>query len=193
MRTSIKAVLLAFLFCCANARGQALLTFAGGNGVPLSVTLTQSVVYAVTAASENVTGFNCDAVGDFFQNSGHPVTGNMTFSINSGPPQEINFIGSGFSGGDITSDDFQLLGFVFEVNIGDVVTLNAGTVTTFEDITAAPPSSGAFNTFIATNDTHVSISSPGVAVPEPGSLAFGLIGGVALLCIWHKRSRRGFV
>jgi hypothetical protein len=168
MAKSLLPLAAAFFLVAASAQGQANLTFSGGNGSPLSLTLTQPVTFTI-----NIAGPSNGPIFDF-QNLGG---GNQAFS------QE----GSGLALGAIAANDVYANGSFVSLNLGDVVLLHAGTLTTTPNFAAAPPANGSYNAFI-TNTSGTRASANGVAVPEPQSAAFFALGGLALLW-WVMRKR----
>lgn len=151
-------------------QAQANLTFSGGGGTPITITLQQSVVYTINntnCSSTSLLPFVFDEAGDPFGTSARDVTGMITFSINGGSPQPIHRTNSGGNNADITTNDLYLFNYPSEIQLfpGDIVILNAGTVTTTNSsLPGKPaPANGSFTTFI-TNLFGVRCSSNGVAM-----------------------------
>jgi hypothetical protein len=184
------AIAAAFVLVSGSARGQANLTFSGGNGSPLSLTLNQPVVYTIT------TGFS---VGPFFifQNVGNPfhgagdggLHGNISFTINGGASQEIDIMNSGVNVGVVTANDLYIFGSEPGANVGDVIFLSAGTLATFGNVAAPPPSNGSYTTFITDGSGNL-VSTNGVAVPEPQSAALLVTAGGLGFLFLMRRPRR---
>ena len=189
LKKSLLAVAAAFVLVSGSARGQANLTFSGGNGSPLSLTLNQPVVYTIT------TGFS---VGPFFifQNVGNPFNGmggdsprgTISFTINGGASQEIYTMNSGVNVGVVTADDLVIFGNEPGANAGDVILLSAGTLTTSGNIQAPPPPNGSYTTFIADGSGNL-VSTNGIAVPEPQSAALLVAGGLGFLFLMRRPRR----
>jgi len=179
LATTTAALLLAFT---GSARGQAWLSFSGGSGTPLTLTLAQPVTYVTTTnvGAGFAPYFAFDEVGNAFGMSYPTVTGTMTFQVNGGAAQSLTQINSGWPGGPmITPNDWYLLTpSLPAMPIGSIVTLLPGSMTTTVPVAAAAPAAGAYNTYL-TSVTATQVSDPGTAVPEPGSallLACGALG-----------------
>jgi len=179
---------LAAAFLCAAAHGQAMLSFSGGNGTPITLTLAQPINYTITlnTAAGNAPFFLFEGVGNFFPGSFLSVTGSIVFTINAGAPQSINTLNSGFLGGAITPDDIFLFGGFPAFAAGDLVTLSAGTLTTTNNFAGAPPAGGLFNTVIIGG--VIPISTFGTPVPEPGSVTLAVVAGLGLLVLARRRA-----
>ena len=152
------------------------ITFSGGSGTPLSLSLAAPISYTINATLDPTLGA---AAGPVFiiQNTGNLSFNNLsfsssiTFSINAGPAQTLSFASSGFSGGVITGNDLFFYGSVFGLNVGDVVTLTTGTWTTNNNVAAAAPASGSYTTFITDSFGNL-ISTNGISGPTvPESLS----------------------
>ena len=98
----IIAAFIALVVYVPVAHGQANLTFSGGNGTPLTTTLTRSVTYTIPRTNSNCffkTGFNpyfnFDEVGNPVP-SNPAVTGTISYSINGGVLRPIDFERSGY-------------------------------------------------------------------------------------------------
>jgi hypothetical protein len=87
-------------------------------------------------------------------------------------PQALAAFGSNFNGGAVDPNDVYAFGPTPGVAFGDIITLNAGTVTTMNNFAAPAPAGGSFGTII-TDAAGGQLSPGGVAVPEPA--ASGLI------------------
>lgn len=163
------------------------LSFSGGNGAPLVITLETPVVYVVTLASENAPAFIFKNVGNFY-NGIFDVEGNVTFSINGGPAASITGTQWNFSNNDVTAVDLILFPDFGPVTAGDTVTLNAGTITTIANMAAGLiPTSGTYQTFIS-DEPGIDIGS-GEAVPEPSTWALIGLGGAVVAYRLVRRRR----
>lgn len=147
------------------AYGQADLTFTGGNGTPLTTTLTRSVSYTVTTAgcgSGNGPFFDFDEVGNTFPSS-QPISGTIVYSVNGGASQTLTYQESNYTGGDVSANDHSLYGSLAGVGIGTTVVLSLGSITTAGNVAAAPPANGSFTTFL-TDVNGLKCSTNGVAI-----------------------------
>src|SRR4028118_744809 len=92
---------------------QANLTFEGGNGSPLTITLQQSVTYTINNSNCSAGGpvFIFDEAGNPFLGAFLPVTGTMTFFINGGTAQPITAAASGVTtANNISPNDIFVFG-----------------------------------------------------------------------------------
>jgi hypothetical protein len=174
-----------------SAYGQAHLVFSGGSGSPISLTLTQPVVFTITTTTNN------NFLYFTFQNAGNPfnqnffaTTGDITFTINGGAPQSIDEISSGFNSADTGLNDVFIDNgtTMFSVAAGDVIQLNAGTETTNSSIAAAAPMDGSYSAFIG-DDAGNQISTLGEPVPEPQAVALVVVGGLGLAYVLRNARR----
>ncbi len=184
---------LALLFAAAtvtSAQAQADLSFSGGSGAPLSITLLQPVAYTIT--TDDVTGagpvFLFQGIDNPLMGTPTGVSGNMTYEIDGGPPLTLTEATTGYSGGDVNTTDFVMEGNVPGVYTNDVVILYPGTLTTTIDIAAPAPGDGMYDTFIINGTISARVSQNGVMVPEPSVWALTACGAVALG--WTLRRRR---
>jgi hypothetical protein len=162
-----------------------VLSFSGGGGTPLSMTLTSPVSYTITQSA----GLG-DAPFFVFQGVGNPfgavitfVSGNITFSVNGGPSRSVFQTASGVPVNDLAANDLYFFGQLPGVSVGNTVILSAGTLTTTSNFAGAAPASGNFQTFII-EGYGAKISTFGTTaggnVPDSGAtvalLGVGLLG-----------------
>lgn len=165
------------------AHAQAQLTFAGGNGGPITLTLLNSLTYTVFAVPSAQLYFDFDGVGGpIVSGTG---SGTITYSVNGGAPQVIDSLTNGFAAGSVTPDDLALRGLFIALGVGDTVTLTPGTFTTafgfngtFTNGTYATRLSDFGGNFVGTV----------VSAPEPTSVAFALplLTGMAV-CVRRRK------
>lgn len=197
MRNSGKWVVLTMLAMVlaftSGYSADAELTFAGGSGAPLTITLETPMVYIATVSSGSAPAFIFKNVGSFYSGIFY-TEGDITFSINGGAAQAITGTQWNFSNNDVTAVDLILFGDFGTVNAGDMVRLNAGTITTVDNMAGTLiPASGAYESFIS--DQPGDNIGSGSAVPEPSPLALGVVGlaGVFMLCrAWSARKVRAW-
>ncbi len=149
-----EVTLVVFIFV-PHVHAQADLTFSGGDGAPLQLTLNAPVTYVVTTASDGVgLGFDFQGVGNLFAEKAY-VTGTITYAVDGGTPMSVPYFNSGFAGGGVAATDVYLFGAMSGVAVGDIVVLNAGTLTTNADFEDAPPltdlTQPSFSTEMATS------------------------------------------
>jgi hypothetical protein len=175
-RTLAVVLFITSLVSAAHA-GLVPLTFSGGSGAPLTITLPQPVTYTVTSGPGSAL-FDFKAAGNVFGASVN-VSGTMTYSVNGGAPITINVANTGTSAGSIAANDLLLFHNPAPgVNVGDTIVLSAGSVTTAINIPAAAPINGSYSAILV-NSNGDQIGT-GV-VPEPASISMLALGGLALL------------
>ena len=184
---ALAGVGLTALCAAPAANAQANLTFSGGSGSPLSLTLVNPVTYTVTVTNNIAPLFIFQNVGNPFSGS-TGVSGDITFRVNGGATQTIVGIGSGNTFGAVAANDIYIYGNLPGVTVGDIVTLASGTVTSTISTTPARPTNGSYNTFLSEIVSGTRLSANSVSgsanAPEPGSLALlapFAVGGVAVL------------
>jgi hypothetical protein len=181
----------AFLASTNSAHAQANLTFSGGSGTPLTVNFTSPITYTITTPPASFSPiFVFQGVGDVF--SGYPgITTTLTYTINGGAAQTIDYVGSSYTGGDMLANDIYVYGSLPGVSVGDTVLLSAGALTTTGNIASAAPTNGVYTTFIVQNNA-TSISGSGIssaaAAPEPASLSLLALGGLGMLAKRRHKS-----
>jgi hypothetical protein len=161
----LSATLLVLATYIPAVQAQANLTFSGGNGTPLTITLQQSVTYTIiTAQCEPVYSpyFFFKSTGNYFPVGEH-VSGTITYFINGGTARQIIGAGSGTSGFATSPNDTYLFGSLPGAPIGSTVVLSAGTLTTRNNFNGVPPINGSFTTFM-TNNLGFKCSNNGIAV-----------------------------
>ncbi len=181
----IIAIFIALVIYIPAVQAQANLTFSGGNGTPLSITLLKPVTYTineVNCANAGTTPpgtgpvFLFDEAGNPFFNTFPSVTGTITYSINGGAAQPITTANSGRASNILTTNDIRVFGSQQPVSIGSTVVLSAGTITTTGNVAAAPPANGSFPTFIV-NNLSLRCSSNGVSM-SPTAATVSISGRV---------------
>lgn len=180
----------------SHARAQANLSFSGGLGAPLTLTLNAPITYLVTsnATQGGSPDFVLQGLGNLFGGVGSSVTSTITFTTLRGSTQTtsnvVNFLGSGYGGNSIASNDAYLIVLPHPgVQIGDTVTLNAGTVTTTANFNGASPANGAYQTFLTDDFGNRMTALNGVAgaVPEPSTWAAVALGAAGLGVVTYRR------
>jgi hypothetical protein len=189
LKKSLLTVAATFVLLSGSARGQANLTFSGGNGSPLSLTLNQPVVYTITTGFSVGPFFIFQNVGNPFNGAGGTVLGTISFTINGGASQVIYTINSGVNVGVVTANDLYIFGSEPGANAGDIIFLSAGTLTTTGNVAAPPPANGSYTTFITDGSGNL-VSTNGIAVPEPQSAALLVTaGGLGFLFLMRQPRR----
>jgi len=180
-----------------------LIDFSGTPGSsPVSVSFSDNVNFTITGSA--VTGdFILFTIENLFpSNDGqqHYLTSfssDLQYDINGGSLQNIaGWCDDGFTSGNVTGDDsYFWVTLGQDLNPGDVVTLNAGTLTSSGNAPANfnLGTSGNYEMFIANASSGyggADISGFGVTepVPEPTTLPFAGLGGLSLL-LFRRRKR----
>ena len=177
------ALLAVLAVSCTTGHSQAHLSFSGGSGSPLTLSLAQTITYTITnPRTSDAPLFVFEDLGNLFQNGQYIVNSTITFSRNGGEALTITTVNSGISSFDLSANDVYMYGPMAGANVGDVITLRSGSITTMSNVAAAAPSNGSYDTFVV-DGQGVRLSPNGVAVPEPQSVLLGVIGlGVLLVC-----------
>lgn len=179
--------LLITLSLAAPLFGQtANLSFSGGNGTPLTVTLNSPIVFTISPGVTDTTAFfTFENVGNIMDMMFGTGSGTLAFSINGAGSTLITNGNSGYSSPAVSPDDFYVYdNTVFPlVHANDSLTLNAGSWTTTANISAAAPADGNYTAFI-TDGSGQRIST----VPEPSAAALLGLGG--LLALSRGRAKR---
>lgn len=120
----------AMLAFAGSARGQASLSFSGGNNTPLALNLNAPVQCTINAA------LTSNAPFFVFKNVGNPLgsqqsaSGSIAYTINGGSNQSIANENSGAAVGSIGANDLFIFGQFNALPIGTTVTLKNGMLTT---------------------------------------------------------------
>ncbi|MEJ7701592.1 MAG: carboxypeptidase-like regulatory domain-containing protein [Pyrinomonadaceae bacterium] len=182
----IAAIFIALVINIPAVQAQASLTFSGGNGTPLSITLLRPVTYEISNGSCLTTFGNSNSGPLFlFDEAGNPFggtltnfTGSITYSVNGGTAQSITRGNSGTTSGDRTPNDIFVTGATLQqLNVASRIVLSAGTITTTGNVAAAPPANGNFTTFI-TNNVSTRCSTNGVSALPPTAASVSVGGRV---------------
>lgn len=159
------AAIIVMITYTSAAQAQANLTFSGGNGSPLTITLEHSVTYTInnSQCAGGIPGpfFIFEEVGNPFPGCCSSVTGGITFSINGGAAQPITNAQSGFTNNNVSRNDFYVLGSTTSLPTGSTIVLSPGTITT-GNVPGPPPANGSYATFI-TNSNLAQCSNNGVS------------------------------
>ncbi len=180
-RAFMRTILCLILFFATvglshSAHGQATLTFSGGLGTPLTLTLSQPVTYTLTSSSDAFGPlFLFNGVGNLFAGSFPAVTGTITHSLNGASGTTFRNLNSGQTGNSLATNDVTAsnnTALIDSFFVGQVYVLSAGTLTTTGNYAGNAPAGGVFTTYM-TDVAGNRISSNGVSlVPEPSTWAW---------------------
>jgi hypothetical protein len=142
------------------------LTFSGGSGSPLTITLNEPVTYTITAPPSIGFLFDFKGVGNVFGGTLN-VSGTMTYTVNGGAAISINAGDTGFPVGAIAANDLILFHNPLPAAaLGDVVTLSPGSLTTAINIAAGAPASGPYDAILVDpNGAQVSVGVSSMRTP----------------------------
>jgi hypothetical protein len=114
----------------------------------------------------------------------------LTYSVNGTGSFSLSSVYSGSADNAVASSDIYTFGNPGSLSVGDIVTLNPGTVTTVANVGVAAPASGDFTTFITDGDGVLSSTYGVAAAPEPGTWAMLAIGGTGMVGLRGLRRRQ---
>jgi len=177
---------MAFFGTLASGQAAVAVTWSGGNGAPLTLTFSQPIVFNVDVApglTAQSPLFVVAGAGDLFGGT-FPDASGLTYSINGGSDQPISKWNSGLSGGAVVATDTYFFGVLPGVSIGDVVTLNAGTLTGLLTFAAAPPSQTSADMFLVDSEGTNLSTAGGTVVPESSA---AVLGSLSLLGLLRRR------
>jgi hypothetical protein len=152
LRSSLLAVgFLAAFLTTAVGSSQVYLSFSGGGGSPLTITITQPITFTLTqtgglpAILFLIKGTNSAGVGG-------AVTGTTTFTVNAGAPVTLADLSSNYTNNDCVPGDLYFYSIpLVTPAVGDVVVLGAGTIITTNNIALPAPASGSYTMFVMDN------------------------------------------
>ncbi len=181
--TALLTTLAALAVSAAYGQGVDL-TFSGGSGAAIELTIDAPVTYTVTAAPQSFSPyFLFQGTGSPFDKTFSSGTGNLTYTItnSSGTTTDtITRVASGDTAGSVTANDSFIAGAFPGVSVGDVVTLQSGTFTTDNSFPGAVPANGFYSTFLGDGRGDALSSDNIAAAPEPSTWAM-ILGGLGLL------------
>jgi hypothetical protein len=165
------------------------------------VAFSSSLNFTITNAASSGEFILFTIVNLFPTNDGeqHIITSfdsNLQYDINGGSLQNVaGWVDDGYTSGAVSGDDgYFFVTLTQDLNPGDVITLNAGTLTSSGDAAADfnLGTSGDYEMFIADanlGDGGLDISDFAIAAtPEPSTLALSALGGLLL----YRRKNKHF-
>ncbi|MDP0500983.1 MAG: PEP-CTERM sorting domain-containing protein [Verrucomicrobiota bacterium JB022] len=189
------SLLLVLAALAASAQASINLLFSGGEGSPLTVTLATDATFVITETPTDVGPvFILDGFAGLLA-AGLPdgitggFSGGLYFSVNESLPVMISDVGAGGPPGQsvVTDDDLFLVGGFGPLQLGDVVTLFAGSLTTNSNFETTIPADGTYSMFlIDINSKPIAGDLP--AVPEPATYA-AIAGALGLAFVALRRRK----
>ena len=166
------------------------LSFSGGNGTPLSITLDTPLTYEVDATpSTYPILFVFKAVGNIFANSFPPGTSTISYTDDGGPNIAVDTANTGYTNASLAAKDLYIYGNS-DTNVppaGHTLVLEPGTFTTTADFAGAPPADGLYESFLS--DDYGNPISLFIEAPEP-STAWMLLASLVGLGLLSRRALR---
>lgn len=204
VRRKVSAFLLtlAALVCTTSVTAQTVfLNFSGGGGTPLTISWTTPITYTITATP------NTGTVQPYFVfnevsplSTGNPSSLEQAVSATGAPSYSGNgdatFTINSISWGEASHNSINSLNDVKfrrsessgtnSLDIGDVFSLTAGSLTTVGNYTGTLPTAGNYSTFIM-DASYTFLGNGMSAIPEPSTYA--AIAGAAMLglAVWRRR------
>jgi hypothetical protein len=186
IRTAVIFTFVAFALGSSSDAGNVQVNFSGGSGGPLTITLPQAVSFTVTNDTASVSAnFVFQGVGNVLGSSVRGAAGSMSYTTNGGSALSINSVGN-FNLGVVTTNDLTIFKSASPgVNLGDVLVLSNGSVTTTTNVSAAAPPSGLYSAiFVDADGTQL---GGGNAVPAPfGDYNLNGLVDAADYIVWRK-------
>jgi len=184
-------LLLAALAALAwtQASAQVALSFSGGLGSPLTVTVQNDVTFTLTSdgVKHDFLFIEIPGVGPMSEFS---VTGSLAYTTNGGAPNTFEMGTAGMASGHLGITLWRT-GSTWQAT--DEVVLHAGSFTTGVNYLMGAPSAGSYNLYLADNmGTFISAAGTVSAVPEPSTYA-AIFGALALSAVAVVRRRRAAV
>jgi len=180
------------------------ITFSGTAGSsPVSITFDSNVSFTLTN-SATAGDFLLFTMADLFPTNGlqqhfvESFSSVLQYSINGGPLQSVTGLADdGWAAQSITANDgYFWFNAPEDLNPGDVITLDAGTLTSEGNVPANfnIGTTGNYNMFIGDAGPEgrggLDISNFGAtSAPEPSSLALAALGGLGGLTWFRRRNK----
>ena len=189
---------LSMALAAASAQAATQITWSGTPGsTPISITLQQSATFNITSSTTSddfilfvIRGVQATPDSQTFVQE---VNTNWTFSINgSGSYSMTGWADNGYTSGAITANDSYIYwSSTVPLTIGDVVTLNAGTISSTSNGPAdfLLGTNGSYEMFMINASSGLGgtlISGAASSIPEPSIL--GLVGlSVAFVSLRRRK------
>jgi len=170
--------------------GSVPMSFSGGNGAPLTLTLPRPISYTVALDTPNAgTVFVFRNVGALTAGGVRFGVGSLSYTVNGGAALQIDRAGTVALGGSVDANDVSLFHTPSgAVNLNNVVLLSAGTFSMSGNVAASPPPAGFYEA-ILTDMFGNQLGSGTTITDPPGDYNFSGRVDAADFVVWRDTDR----
>lgn len=152
LRRFVLVAVAAFVFVSSVPAANVLMSFSGGNGIPMQFTVPHPISYTVTNDTpDSGVIFVFKNVGDLTSGATRFGVGSLSFTVNGGAAVAVDHAGTFAVGGVIDDNNLSLFhaNSAQGVNLGDVILLSADTFFMAFNVSAPPPPNGLYEAILA--------------------------------------------